>query len=203
MVQDQPTRLGRRLSAILAADVAGYSRLMHADEEATHTRLGALLAGAAEPAIAEHRGRVVKNTGDGFLAEFPSAVEAVRAATYFQNRVRELTTGDPDDKRLLFRVGINIGDIIVEAHDIFGDGEHDSRASANPAASVSLPLTIRFAARSRSSSPIWVSSSSRTLLFPCEPMLWSGMDLSPERGKAALCRVHLRRRICPSLFCRS
>jgi TolB-like protein/class 3 adenylate cyclase len=122
MVQDQPTRLGRRLSAILAADVAGYSRLMHADEEATHTRLAALLAGAAEPAIAEHRGRVVKNTGDGFLAEFPSAVEAVRAATYFQNRVRELTTGDPNDKCILFRLGINIGDIIVDAHDIFGDG---------------------------------------------------------------------------------
>jgi TolB-like protein len=122
MVQDQRTRPGRRLSAILAADVAGYSRLMHADEEATHTRLAALLVSAAEPAIAEHGGRVVKNTGDGFLAEFPSAVEAVRAATYFQSRARELTSGEPDDKRILFRVGINVGDIIVEAHDIFGDG---------------------------------------------------------------------------------
>jgi TolB-like protein/class 3 adenylate cyclase len=122
MVQEQPNRLGRRLSAILAADVAGYSRLMHDDEEATHIRLAALLADAAEPAIAEHRGRIVKNTGDGFLAEFPSAVEAVRAAAYFQNKVRELTIGDPEDRRLLFRVGINIGDVIVEAHDIFGDG---------------------------------------------------------------------------------
>src|ERR1700682_212380 len=122
MVQEQPNRLGRRLSAILAADVAGYSRLMHDDEEATHTRLAAVLAGAAEPVIAEHGGRIVKNTGDGFLAEFPSAVEAVRAATHFQNKVRELTIGDTDDKRLLFRVGINIGDVIVEAHDIFGDG---------------------------------------------------------------------------------
>ena len=122
MVQGQPNRLGRRLSAILAADVAGYSRLMHDDEEATHTRLAALLANAAEPAIAKHGGRIVKNTGDGFLAEFPSAVEAVRAATYFQHKVRELTLGDADDRRLLFRVGINIGDVIVEAHDIFGDG---------------------------------------------------------------------------------
>ena len=69
-----------------------------------------------------HVGRVVKQTGDGFLAEFPSAVEAVRAATYFQNKVRELTTGDADDRRLVFRVGINIGDVIAEAHDIFGDG---------------------------------------------------------------------------------
>src|SRR6202048_5175697 len=122
MVQEQPTRPGPRLSAILAADVAGYSRLMHDDEEATHTRLAAVLAGAAEPAIAEYGGRIVKNTGDGFLAEFPSAVEAVRAAAYFQNKVRELTIGDPEDRRLLFRVGINIGDVIVEAHDIFGDG---------------------------------------------------------------------------------
>jgi TolB-like protein/class 3 adenylate cyclase len=122
MVQQQPNRLGRRLSAILAADVAGYSRLMHDDEESSHTRLAALLADAAEPAIAEYGGRIVKNTGDGFLAEFPSAVEAVRAAAYFQNKVRELTIGDPEDRRLLFRVGINIGDVIVEAHDIFGDG---------------------------------------------------------------------------------
>jgi TolB-like protein/class 3 adenylate cyclase len=106
----------------MAADVAGYSRLMHDDEEATHARLTALLAEAVEPTIAEHGGRIVKNTGDGFLAEFPSAVEAVRAAAQFQSRIHELTIGDADDRRILFRVGINIGDIIVEAHDIFGDG---------------------------------------------------------------------------------
>ena len=115
-------RFERRLSAIMAADVAGYSRLMHDDEEATHARLTALLADVIEPAIAEHGGRIVNNTGDGFLAEFPSAVEAVRAATHFQNSVRELAIGDPEDRRLVFRVGINIGDVIVEAHDIFGDG---------------------------------------------------------------------------------
>jgi TolB-like protein/class 3 adenylate cyclase len=122
MSQERPGRVGRRLSAILAADVAGYSRLMHDDEEATHARLAALLADAAGPVIAEHGGRIVKNTGDGFLAEFPSAVEAVRSAIYFQNKVREFTIGDAEDRRLLFRVGINIGDVIVEAHDIFGDG---------------------------------------------------------------------------------
>jgi class 3 adenylate cyclase len=122
MVQDQPNRLGRRLSAILAADAAAYSRLMHDDEEATHTRLAALFADAAKPAIAEHGGRIVKHTGDGFLAEFQSAVEAVRAAVYFQSKARQLTIGDPADRRLLFRVGINIGDVIVEEHDIFGDG---------------------------------------------------------------------------------
>jgi class 3 adenylate cyclase len=122
MVQERPVRVERRLSAILAADVAGYSRLMHDDEEATHAKLTALLAETVEPAIAEHGGRIVKNTGDGFLAEFPSAVEAVRAAVQFQTRIKELTIGELEDRRIAFRVGVNIGDVIVEAHDIFGDG---------------------------------------------------------------------------------
>jgi class 3 adenylate cyclase len=73
-------------------------------------------------AIAEHGGRIVKNTGDGFLAEFPSAVEAVRAAVHFQTRVKELTINEVQQSRIAFRVGINIGDVIVEPHDIFGDG---------------------------------------------------------------------------------
>jgi adenylate cyclase len=97
-------------------------RQLHNDEEATHARLTMLLADAVEPSIAQHGGRVVKNTGDGLLAEFRSAVEALRAATQFQERVHDLTIGDPDEKRLAFRVGINIGDVIVEPHDIFGDG---------------------------------------------------------------------------------
>lgn len=121
MVQERPVRVERRLSAILAADVAGYSRLMHNDEETTHAKLTALLTDAVDPAIAEHGGRIVKNTGDGFLAEFPSAVEAVRAAMHFQARVHELTIGDVEDRRIAFRVGINIGDVIAEPHDIFGD----------------------------------------------------------------------------------
>ncbi len=110
------------MSAILAADVADYSRLMHSDEEPTHAKLTALLMDVVNPAIAEHGGRIVKNTGDGFLAEFPSAVEAVRASMLFQTRTHELTIGDAEDRRLRFRVGINIGDVIVEPHDIFGDG---------------------------------------------------------------------------------
>jgi adenylate cyclase len=122
MVQERPDRVERRLSAILAADVAGYSRLMHNDEEATHAKLTALLANGVNPAIADHGGRVVKNTGDGFLVEFSSAVEAVRAAVQFQTRIDELTIGDVEDRRIAFRVGINIGDVIVESHDIFGDG---------------------------------------------------------------------------------
>src|SRR5258706_9720310 len=94
---------------------------MHNDEEATHRRLIALLANAVEPAIAKHGGRIVKHTGDGFLAEFASAVEAVRTALHFQNSIRDLTSGEVEEQRLIFRVGINAGDVIVEAHDIFGD----------------------------------------------------------------------------------
>src|ERR1700756_366836 len=122
MAKAHPGGVGRRLAAIVAADVAGYSRLMHHDEEATHAKLTALLADAVAPAIADHGGRIVKNTGDGFLAEFPSAVEAVRTAMQFQTRINDLTIADAEDERIAFRVGINIGDVIVEPHDIFGDG---------------------------------------------------------------------------------
>src|SRR5215813_8165240 len=106
----------------MAADVAGYSRLMHCDEEATHAKLTGLLADGVAPAISEHGGRIVKNTGDGFLAEFPSAVEAVRAALQFQTRIAEQTAADAEDNRIAFRVGINVGDVIVEPHDVIGDG---------------------------------------------------------------------------------
>src|SRR5450631_4173317 len=104
MVQERPVRVERKLSAILAADVAGYSRLMHKDEEGTHAKLAALLTDAVAPAISEHRGRIVKNTGDGFLAEFQSAVDAVRAAEQFQAHICDLTIGDVEDMRIAFRV---------------------------------------------------------------------------------------------------
>jgi len=122
MVQERPIRVQRRLSAIMAADVVDYSRLMHHDEEVTHAKLTALLVETVHPAIAEHGGRIVKSTGDGLLAEFASAVEAVRAAMQFQTRIRELTVDEAEGNRIALRVGINIGDVIVEPHDIFGDG---------------------------------------------------------------------------------
>jgi class 3 adenylate cyclase len=112
----------RRLAAILAADVAGYSRLMGADEEGTHERLKAHLRGLIEPKIKEHRGHTVKNTGDGLLAEFPSVVDAVRCAVEVQRGMAERNAETPEDKRLTFRIGVNLGDVIVEEHDIFGDG---------------------------------------------------------------------------------
>jgi adenylate cyclase len=112
----------RRLTAILAADVAGYSRLMGADEEGTHERLMAHFGELINPKIGEHRGRVVKNTGDGLLAEFASLVDAVRCAVEVQRGVAERNEGTPPEKRIEFRIGINLGDVMVEDDDIFGDG---------------------------------------------------------------------------------
>src|SRR5437763_14199751 len=104
----------RRLAAILAADVAGYSRLMGADEEGTHERLRAHLRELIEPRIAEHHGRIVKDTGDGFLAEFASVVDAVRCAVEVQRGMAERNGAVPPENRIEFRIGINHGDVIAE-----------------------------------------------------------------------------------------
>ena len=112
----------RRLAAILAADVAGYSRLMGADEEGTHERLRVHLGELVNPKVAEHRGRIVKTTGDGFLVEFASVLDAVRCAAEIQRAMVERDTKLPEDRRVKFRIGINLGDVIVEDGDIFGDG---------------------------------------------------------------------------------
>jgi adenylate cyclase len=112
----------RRLAAILAADVAGYSRLMGADEEGTHERLRADLRELVNPKIKEHRGRIVKNTGDGLLAEFPSVVDAVRSAVEVQRGMADRNAETPEDQRITFRIGINLGDVIAEEDDIYGDG---------------------------------------------------------------------------------
>jgi adenylate cyclase len=115
-------RVERRLAAILAADVAGYSRLMGADEEGTLSALLACRREILDPKMAEHRGRVVKTTGDGFLVEFASVVDATLCALDVQRGVRERNISIPKDKRLEFRIGINVGDVIIEGSDIFGDG---------------------------------------------------------------------------------
>src|SRR6202047_2720324 len=112
----------RRLAAILAADVAGYSRLMGVDEEGTHERLKAHLRELIDPKIKEHRGHIVKNTGDGMLAEFASVVDAVRCAAEIQRGMLDREPEASDERQIRFRVGVNLGDIIVEEHDIFGDG---------------------------------------------------------------------------------
>jgi adenylate cyclase len=112
----------RRLAAILAADVAGYSRLMGADEEGTHERLKAHFQQLVDPKIKEHQGRIVKNTGDGLLAEFPSVIDAVRCAAEVQRGMIDREPMVSDERRLRFRIGINLGDVIAEGGDIFGDG---------------------------------------------------------------------------------
>jgi adenylate cyclase len=112
----------RRLAAILAADVAGYSRLMGADEEGTHEQFKTHCRELVDPKIKEHRGRIVKTTGDGILAEFPSVVDAVRSAVEIQRSMADRNAEAPEDTRITFRVGINLGDIIVDGDDIFGDG---------------------------------------------------------------------------------
>ena len=115
-------RVERRLAAILAADVAGYSRLIEADEEGTLGRLKALRAEIIDPKIAGHKGRIVKTTGDGLLVEFASVVDALRCADEMQAALADYNASLPVDRRIEFRVGINVGDVVVEDGDIFGDG---------------------------------------------------------------------------------
>jgi adenylate cyclase len=115
-------KVERKLSAILAADVAGYSRLMGVDEEGTLASLNGHRREHIDPCIARHRGRIVKTTGDGFLAEFSSVVEAVRCAAEVQDGMAERNANVASDRRLEFRIGVNLGDVIVEGDDIFGDG---------------------------------------------------------------------------------
>jgi len=117
-----PARVERRLAAILAADVAGYSRLIEADEEGTLGRLKALRGEVIDPKIAGHRGRIVKTTGDGLLVEFASVIDALRCAAEVQAAMDESNVALPPDSRIEFRIGINVGDIVVEDGDIFGDG---------------------------------------------------------------------------------
>src|SRR5215468_1238934 len=121
MEQQQPSRIGRRLAAIVAADVAGYSRLMGADEVGTARALREHRV-VTDALVAKHGGRIVKTTGDGVLLEFPSVVDAVECAVAVQAVMAERNEGVPADQRMLFRIGINLGDILIEGDDILGDG---------------------------------------------------------------------------------
>ena len=112
----------RKLAAILAADVSGYSRMMEVDEAGTLARLRAHISEVVRPRIAAHRGNIVKTSGDGLLAEFASIVEAVESAVEIQRSMAERNTGEPEDSRILYRVGINLGDVLFEDGDVFGDG---------------------------------------------------------------------------------
>src|SRR3954453_868040 len=121
MEQDQPPRIGRRLAAIVAADVVGYSRLMGLDEVGTARTLREHRA-VVDAVVEKHGGRLVKTTGDGVLLEFPSVVDAVECAVAVQAVMAERNEGVPQDRRMLYRIGINLGDILIEGDDILGDG---------------------------------------------------------------------------------
>src|ERR1700742_418822 len=121
MEQEQPNRVGSRLAAIVAADVAGYSRLMGLDEVGTARTLREHRR-ATDALVAKHGGRLVKSTGDGVLLEFPSVVDAVECAVAMQAVMAQRNEGVPDDRQMLFRIGINLGDILIEGDDILGDG---------------------------------------------------------------------------------
>jgi adenylate cyclase len=112
----------RKLAAILAADVVGYSRLIRADEAATLTVTKTLWREVVQPGIREHRGRVFKLMGDGLLAEFPSVVDAAAAATAIQTEVNERSVAEPEARRIQLRIGINLGDVVVDGSDLYGDG---------------------------------------------------------------------------------
>jgi adenylate cyclase len=126
----------RRLAAILAADVVGYSRLMGADEEGTLERLKTPRSELIDPNIAKHNGRIVKTTGDGLLVEFASVVDAVRFAAEVQQVMPERNAGVPAHNRIELRIGINLGDVIADGDDLYGDGINRSRrhgrSSARP-----------------------------------------------------------------------
>src|SRR5438552_8325552 len=117
MQRSEEGRAERRLAAILAADVAGYSRLMGLDEEGTLAQLKAHRRALVDPKIKEHRGRIVKTTGDGMLVEFASVVDAVRCAAEIQRGMAERNADVPAGRRIEFRVGINVGDIIIDGDD--------------------------------------------------------------------------------------
>lgn len=165
MEQDQKVRVGRRLAAIVAADVAGYSRLMGLDEVGTARTLREHRK-VTDALVAKHGGRLVKTTGDGVLLEFPSVVNAVECAVAVQAVMDQRNEGIPQDRRMLFRIGINLGDILIEGDDILGDGVNVAarlESIAEPGASASRhPLMNRFATRSRSISRMLVSRPSRT-----------------------------------------
>jgi adenylate cyclase len=156
----------RRLAAIFAADVAGYSRLISADEEGTLERLKAHRRELIDPKIAEHQGRIVKTTGDGVLAEFASALKAVRCAIEVQDGMVARNADVPQEHRIEFRIGINLGDVILDEGDIYGDGVNVAarlEGIAEPGASTSRgPFAIWSVTRPRSCWRIWANGRSRT-----------------------------------------
>jgi adenylate cyclase len=164
-------RIERKLAAILAAEVVGYSRLVGADEAGTIARLKTLRKEFIEPLTAEYRGRIVKLMGDGALVEFASALDAVECAVAIQNGVAEREAAEPQDRRIQFRIGINVGDIIVEDGDILGDGVNVAARLEGLAAPGGICL----------SQPVHAQRASST--FRSSPWASTGSRISPSRSR--------------------
>ena len=165
----------RKIAAILVADVIGYSRLVGADEDRTLARLRALRSDLIDPTIVVHNGRVVKRTGDGAIVEFRSVIDAVRCAIEVQSGMIERNAGLPPERRIEFRVGIHLGDVVEESDgDLMGDGVNIAarlEGICRLAGFVCRKMPIdRFATRSKNSSSISESKSSRTSRGQCAPI---------------------------------
>ena len=190
----------RRLAAILAADVAGYSRLMGADEEGTLERLKALRRELVDPKIAEHHGRIVKTTGDGLLVEFGSVVDALRCAVEVQREMTERNTGVSPDSCIEFRIGINVGDIVVEEGDILvtvSMSQPASKGWPSRAASASRHESRRML-RVASTLPSRTSASSNSRTLPGRSAS-IGFAVTPpklRRRRRCHCPTSRRSRCC-------
>jgi adenylate cyclase len=154
----------RRLAAILAADVAGYSRLIGADEEGTLNRLRSIRGELIDPKITAHGGRIVKTTGDGLLVEFASVVDAVRCATEIQTAMAKGNAEIALEKRIEFRMGINVGDVVVEDGDIFGDGVNVAARLEGLADPGGICVSARVQEDAVGKPRIWASRGSKTSL---------------------------------------
>ncbi len=166
-------RTQRRLAAILAADVVGYSRLVRADEEGTIGRLKQLQTELVDPKLAEYKGRIVKLVGDGLLVEFASVVDAVRAAHDIQQAVSEHQAGVAEASRIVFRIGINIGDVIIDGDDIQGDGVNPSFAAAH----YGLGLSQFFTGGDDGHGKSLDAAEMAMRLSPNDPMMWAFLNL--------------------------
>jgi hypothetical protein len=190
---DKIARVARRLAAILAIDMVGFSRLMEADEAGTIARQRAHRREHIDPTLREHGGRIVKTTGDGLLVEFGSVVDAVDSAVRIQRAIAEAESAVPKDRRIQYRAGINLGDIVIDGDDILGDGVNiaaASKGSPSPAASPSPPAcSSRSSASSTSSSTIPACGRSRTSRSRCASTgsgwRWCATKRPPARARPA------------------
>jgi class 3 adenylate cyclase len=204
MEQQQPGRVGRRLAAIVAADVAGYSRLMGLDEVGTANTLREHRK-VTDALVAKHGGRLVKTTGDGVLLEFPSVVDALECAVAVQAAMAERNEGVPQDRRMLFRIGINLGDILIEGDDILGDGVNVAARLESIAEPGGICISSSGYDQVRGKVAVdFTDLGEQTLKNIARPIRTYAVGLSANTDLlTGLSRLSLLLRVCPSWYCHS